>query len=450
VVVLLCAGAVGEGHAAEVSRVLTGFDDAKRFDFNVAVSWIHDQRRSVVDRELSSTTSRLVNDLIYHQTRDVLNTRIEMGIMRDVGLHIDLPYVLRDDRSLDFDRRSSPCVFPGDAGGAPTCVNQDNSTLLRDGILPGAGRPTYGVDARSSGSSFAAPSPTVFQGPRRSGLEYLGVGLSWAVMNQARDDTKPTWLLSLDGKFDVGSTMRYDAAHPSANTGVGLGYHQLVASTLTSKRMGPLDPYFGLYYMLPLPGGDSPFDRLPTGSQPYAHPQSRAGAQFGLEVVPWEHREINQRVTFEARVRADHRWRGSGRSELWEPLSGSSACTPSSATDCRAGIDLDLDGDGVLDRPHPGITEIQPYSTVGGDLGVNVQMGRFTRFRGLFGWSSDMPHFITYGTAGSDRDGDGSVNSGDSTEANPAYREALDIPGRRFKVSRSSLWTLFVELAAIF
>ena len=341
-VVLLCAGVVGKGNAAEVSRVLTGFDEAKRFDFNVAVSWTHDQRQSIVDRELQATTSRLVNDLIYQQTRDVLHTRIEMGIMRDVGLHIDLPYVLRDDRSLDFDRRSNPCVFPGDAGGAPTCGNQDNSTLLRDGILPGAGQSTYGVDARAGGSGFTAPSSTVFQGPRRSGLEYLGVGLSWAVMNQGRDDTKPTWLLTLDGKFDVGSTMRYDAAHPAANTGVGLGYHQLVASTVTSKRMGALDPYFGVYYMLPLPGGNSPFDSLPMGSQPYARPQTRAGAQFGFEFVPWEHREINQRVTFEARARADHRWRGSGRSELWEALSGSSACSASSATACRAGIDLDL------------------------------------------------------------------------------------------------------------
>ena len=96
------------------------------------------------------------------------------------------------------------------------------------------------------------------------------------------------------------------------------------------------------------------------------------------------------------------------------------------------------------------MTEIQPYSTVGADLGLNVQVGRFTRFRGLFGWSSDLPHFITYGTAGSDRDGDGRVNSADPTEANPAYREALDIPGRRFKVSRSTLWTLYVELAATF
>jgi hypothetical protein len=436
--------------AAETTRVLTGFDDQKRFDFNVSVAWTHDQKESIVERELEATTARLVNDLIYHQTRDVLRTRIEMGVMRDVGLHVDLPYVLRDDRALDFDRRSAPCLFPGDPGGAPTCVNQNNSTLLRDGILPGAGASRYGVDARSGGTNFGAPASTVFQGPRRSGLEFLGVGVSWAMMNQARDDTRPTLLLGLDAKLDVSSTMRYDAANPSGNTSVGLGYHQLVGSMLTSKRVGQMDPYFGVYYLFPVPSSGSPFDPLPGGSQPHAGPQSRAGAQFGFEWIPWERSEVSQRVTIEVRGRADHRWRGGSRSELWEALSGSTACTATNASACRPGIDLDMNADGVPDRPHPGITETQSYSTVGGDLGLNVQAGRFTRFRGMFGWSSDLSHFITYGTAGGDQNGDGRVNSADTTEANPAYREALDIPGRRFKVTSAHLWTLAVELVAVF
>lgn len=447
---LLCIGAARGASAAEATRVLTGFDDARRFDFNISLSWVHEQKQAVIDRELESTTARLVNDLVYHQTRDVLNTRVEMGVMKDLGFHIDLPYVLRDDRSLDFSRRGNPCVFSGEPSGAASCVNQDNSTLLRDGILPGAGMSSYGVDARAGGTDFAAPSPTVFQGPRRSGLEYLGVGVQWALMNQLRDDTRPTWLLMLDARFDVSQTMRYDAARPSQNTSVGLGYHQLVASTFSSKRMGPLDPYFGLYYLLPLPGKNSPFDPLPVGSQPYARPQSRAGVQVGLEYVPWERREIHQRVTLEVRGRADHRWRGSARTELWEPLSGASTCTGPMPVGCRAGIDLDTDADLAPDRPHPGITEVPSYSSVGGDLGLNVQVGRFTKFRGLFGWAADLPHFITGGTAGSDRNGDGRVNSADSTEANPTYRETLDIPGRRFRVSRSSLWTLFIELTAAF
>jgi hypothetical protein len=433
--VVLCAAVPVSARAAEVTRVVSGFDETKRFDFNITLGWTHDKKQATVTREFASDAQRpgveLIKDLVYSRARDVMNARIEMGIMPDVGLHVDLPYVIRDDRELDFDQRGgSSCIFPGGIG-TPTCVNQQNSTLVRDGILPGTARP-------------------VFQGPRRSGLESLGVGFSWAVMNQLRDDTKPTWILGIDAKFDVGTTMRYDAARPDANTGVGLGYHQMLASTFVSKRLGAMDPYFGAYYMLPLPGSESPFDKLPIGSQPYARPQSRVGLQFGFEFIPWERSEINQRVTFEVRTRADHRFQGSSHSELWEPLSGSSACGSAGTTSCRTGVDLDLDGNNAPDRPHPGVTETQAYSTVGGDVGLNVQAGRYTRFRGLFGMTSDLPHFITFGTAGSDRDGDGRVDSTNQGEANPVYREVLDLTGRRFKVEGSRIWHLSIELVAVF
>jgi hypothetical protein len=380
-----------------------------------------------------------------------MNARIDMGITRDLGLHVDLPYVIRDDRELDFDQSGGQSCVAAGALGTPSCVNQNNSTLLRDRILPGFGQPTYGVDATAADAQFRSPSATVFKGPRRGGLESLGVGFSWAAMNQGRDDTKPTWTLGIDGKFDVASTMRYDASRPTANSGVGLGYHQLVASTFVSKRFSTLDPYFGAYYMLPVPGSGSPFDKYGVGSQPYAAPQSRAGVQFGFEFIPWERPETNQRVTFEVRTRADHRFQGSSHSELWEPLSGSSICgAAAGGGGCRAGLDLDLNGDGVPDHPHPGVTETQAYSSVGGDLGVNVQASKYARFRGLFGVSSELPHFITNATAGSDRDGNGRVDSTNLDEANPVYRETIDIPGRRFKVDGTQIWNLSVELAIIF
>jgi hypothetical protein len=444
---VLVAAVPGPGRAAEVTRVVSGFDDAKRFDFNVTLTWLHEQKQATIRREsvTAGAQAQLVNDLVYRQTRDVLNTRIEMGVMRDVGLHLDLPYVLRDDRGLDFDQPNGQSCAGGALPAGSDCVDQQNSTLLRDGILPGAGMQFYGVDARAGGARFAAPSAAVFRGPRRSGLEFLGVGIAWAVMNQERDDTKPTVLLGLDGRFDVASTMRYDAARPDANTAVGAGYHQFVASVAVSRRLGAMEPYFSTYYLLPVRGSGSPFADLPGGNQPHAAPQSRAGAQFGFEFTPWERAEIGQRVTLQLRMRGDHRFQGSSHSELWEPLSGSSECRPGAVTTCRAGVDLDTNGN----APHPGVTETQAYSTVGGDLALNIQAGRFVRFRGLFGLSADLPHFITFATAGRDRNGDGQVDS-TSTEANPAYREALDLPGRRFKVDGSQVWNLSVDGAVVF
>ena len=185
--------------AAEVTRVVSGFQEGKRFDINVTLTWMHDQKQAIIKRESASTGStsqiQLVKDLIYHQSRDIMNARLEMGILRDVGLHMDLPYVVRDDRELDFDQSAgSPCALSS-AVGLPNC-----STLIRDGILPGAGQTMYGVDATQGGRSFAASSSTLWKGPHRSGPRVAGVGVSGAIMNQARDDTKPTWTMGIDAQ----------------------------------------------------------------------------------------------------------------------------------------------------------------------------------------------------------------------------------------------------------
>ena len=108
-----------------------------------------------------------------------------------------------------------------------------------------------------------------------------------------------------------------------------------------------------------------------------------------------------------------------------------SACDPASA-DCRPGIDYNI-GD-TKAFPYPGVTETQQYGSFGGNLGLNVQVGKFARFRGLFGLLIDEPHYITYSGTGIDRNGDGRVDSGDPAEANVLYRDAIDAPGRRFKV----------------
>ena len=77
-------------------------------------------------------------------------------------------------------------------------------------------------------------------------------------------------------------------------------------------------------------------------------------------------------------------------------------------------------------------------------------MGRFIRFRGLFGLKSDMPHMITATSAGKDTNGDNRVNPADPMEANPTYRPAIDQPGRRFRVEGTKIWTLFLQGSMMF
>jgi hypothetical protein len=459
--------------AAEVTRVVSALDDDNRFDFNLTLSWLHDAKTAFIKREAvvtrtgpngdSLTRSELIKDLQYVQTRNVLNLRADFGVLWDVGIHIEAPIVLGDDRRLDFDQSQGPdCHYPGELNPTtqqevtPTCVNASNSTVLRDRILPvdpAANPVNYGIDAQHPGRSYAG-EPTVFRGPSRRGIEYLGFGINWAAFNQARDDTKPTWTLGFDARLDVGKDMRFDPLAPGANTAVGLGYHQLIWSTMVSKRFRSFDPYFGLYYMLPVRTNGSPYQRYGTGGQTAVDPQQRAGVQIGVEQIAWEKPSAQQRVTVEVRGRMDHHFYGRSHSELWEALSGSPQCA-SDASKCRSdpnvpGGAVGIDFDSGNPSPYPGVSETQAYTTFGGDAGLNIQVGRYIRFRGLFGLALELPHFITYANAGVDRDGDNAVQLANPAEKNPAYREIIDNPGRRFRVEGTRIWSLLLEGALMF
>jgi len=444
--VLVCGAAA---RAAEVTRVVSALDDDNRFDFNVTASWLHEAKSAFIKRESETDPVGLVKDLQYSQTRDVLNLRMDFGILWDVGFHIEAPLVLADDRSLSFDQSAgSGCVFRTPGGPTPTCVNQANSTILRDGILPSNADGTYGLDAQAGGRAYASPSTTVFQGPTRRGFESLGLGLTWAPFNQLRDDTRPTWTLTFDAKLDVFKDMRFDPSNPGGNTATGLGYHQFIWSTWVSHRFRYFDPYFGAWYNLPVRTNGSMYQDLANGNQTAVNPMQRAGAVAGVEQIAWENPRAQQRVTVEVRARMEQHFSGVSATELWEPLSGSSKCSSLAPANCRAGIDSNP-GD-LSPTPYPGVTETEQYASFGGDAGLNVQVGKYVRFRSMFGLQVDMPHYLTYAGTGVDRNGDGRVDSGDAAEANILYRDAIDAPGRRFRVEGTRVWSLFVEGSIMF
>ncbi len=463
VVWILSGVAARTAGAAEATRVVSAFDDDNRFDFNLTLSFLHEAKSAFIKREStvtltnangdSVTRNELVRDLQYKQTRNILGLRADFGVLRDVGFHVEAPIVLTDDRELDFDQSlGGDCTYPGQVP-VPSCVNAQNSTLLRDGILNGYGQGSYGLDANHN-RQYQAPSQTVFSGPTRSGIEYLGLGLDWAIFNQARDDTKPTFKIGFDARLDVGKDMRFDPLNPGGNTGVGLGYHQLIWSTSVSRRFRSFDPYFGAWYTLPVRDSGSPFQAYPTGGQSAVNPQQEAGLQIGVEQIAWEKPSAQQRVTVEFRAHMQEHFYGRSHSELWEALSGSPQCA-SDVTKCRAdpsmpGANYGIDFDGSTPSPHPGVTETEAYASFGGNAGLNIQVGRYIRFRGLVGLTIDTPHFITFANAGVDKDGSGSVELTNPNEKNPTYREIIDNPGRRFRVEGTQIWSGMFEGSLMF
>ena len=88
--------------------------------------------------------------------------------------------------------------------------------------------------------------------------------------------------------------------------------------------------------MLPVRTNGSPFERY-NAAQPSVNPQQLATVVAGVEQIAWENPRGDQRVTIEARAFATEHFYGRGRSEIWEPLAGSSQCNVNNEAALPAG-----------------------------------------------------------------------------------------------------------------
>ncbi len=397
--------------AAEVTRVLSA-RSIRDVDFDFSLAWLHDQETASVKREhVDPTGVVLVSDVVSRHARDSLQLRGDVGIVRDLSLFLAGSLVLADSRTLAFDG--------GGDCAASTCVE----TLLRDGFLPGSQATSWGLDAES-GKPFSKPSNQVFAGPKRSGLEYLSLGARWAAFNQARDTTKPTWIVGLETRLSVAADQRFDPSGPSANRGVGPGYHQLILSTMFSRKLGDYEPSMGAWFMQPMLTSSSVFKNRGEGE--FASAQRRMGGQLGIESTLWEGARWRSRFGLEATGHLEYRFAGLAQSELWEVLSGDSRCGPTAMAYCRAGIDADSKGAAT---PNSGVVRSPGYGLAGFDAGFSALASGHARLRGLFGMLFSEAHFLSDGESGN---------------------QLYDTPGRRFHAEDSYSWHVVVDGMATF
>jgi hypothetical protein len=166
---------------SEVVQVVDAFDDDDLFDLHLSLGYQSTWKSAKILRESSLTDAGFsdggfsranLNVAEYSSRISRLNTRADVGLYKDLALVIRLPIVLSDDRELK------------------------------------------GLSGSEKNQSFAlagAPGEQLFQlpfkSPTRSGVEYLAIGLDASPMNQARDSTKPTWLIGIEGRFDVSEPM---------------------------------------------------------------------------------------------------------------------------------------------------------------------------------------------------------------------------------------------------
>ena len=146
---------------AEVTRVVSALDDDNRFDFNLTATWFHDVKSALVKRELAVgarvAQTELIKDLSSRRRATSSTCAPTSASSGTSACTSTCRMVLRTRTASTSIKRRVRLHLSGERHRArPTCVNSTNSTILRDGILPGvSAHRSWGLDAQHNRTVLA-------------------------------------------------------------------------------------------------------------------------------------------------------------------------------------------------------------------------------------------------------------------------------------------------------
>ncbi len=446
---------------AEITSVVDAFDDDDPFDLHLTLGFEQSWKSASIRRETYLNQGGLSgggfvpateNIASFSQAVSTLNLGAAIGIYKDLALSLRLPFILSDTRSLDD--------------------------------LNGSSRNPQRLQDTNGDQLFSVP----FKSPSRSGVDWFGVGLDYAIMNQMRDFTKPTWVVGVEGRFGVGTPLHAcnDSPGPglpqcpdplapkdagrSRDPGISRGMTSLEAHTAISRRFGYVEPYSGLSFLAEFPHDGTDMGNTDgfKGSL-VNHPPLLGKFFLGAEVTPWERRERFQRLVFDGRFVGAYHSPGREYSELFDALGSSQAGTL--RTPNPGGYHLNP-ADGVTSVADPaqqqvfftGITEQQAYGSFTAMGGVTYQAGEFVKFNAGMGFTFNQSHLISGADScnpdfNKDPAAAGpchSVTNGGAGPQNPTgipnpnHRDVIDLPGHRFSVDNATIVNLWVNGIVMF
>jgi hypothetical protein len=319
-----------------------------------------------------------------------------------------------------------------------------------------------------------------FKSPTRSGIDYFSVGLNYAIMNQQRDFTKPTWVVGVEGRFAIGARLHAcndaapggvkcpDPAHPTVDRdpGISRGMNAVVAHTVFSRRYGYVEPYAGFRVMAEFAQSNSDFGATNDlqGSL-INHPPLQGTFLTGLEVIPWEHREAFQRLIADLRFKGTYVSPGREYTELFDALGSSQA--PMLRNPNPSAYYLGPSGASVADPRSQqvffnGITDQQAYGSFSASGEVTWQAGEYVKFSAGLGITYNQSHLITSAdSCNPDFKSDPTVagpcksvvqNGVQSVTGipNPNHRDVIDLPGHRFSADDTTIVDLWLRGVVMF
>jgi hypothetical protein len=437
---------------SEVTTVVDAFDRGDPFDIHVFVGFEQRWKNAKIRRETALAQPGLStggfvaateNVASYSQATSLVHVGADVGLFRDLALIFRVPITVADSREL------------GDL---------DGSSKNPQRLLDPTGTPLFSVP---------------FKSPNRGGVDYIAVGLNWAPLNQQRDRSKPTWLIGVELRGGVGTSLHAcnataggmpycpDPASPavtSRDPGISRGMWGLYANTMISRRVSYVEPYTGFSLLAEFPqdrGNDFNVSNIYRGALLY-RPPLVGTLSIGMEVIPWEHRENFQRLVIDTRIQGQYHSQGREYSELFDALGSSVAPTLR-----RPNPSAYVPGPGnssIADPAAPsvyfsGITDQQAYGSLKGSIAITWQAGQFLKFSAGTAVQYDQSHVVTAaepcnpnvdklpGTSGPCRTPDGSQVTG---IPNPNHRDVLDTPGRRFTVDDATIVSLWLNGTLMF
>jgi hypothetical protein len=460
---------------AEVTSVIDAFDNDDPFDVNLVLGFQQSWKSSKIRRETNLNQPGLSNQAFvstnenvasYSQSTSTLNMGADIGIYKDLAFIFRVPLILNDSRSL------------GDLNGSQAIQN----LRLAD---------------PSGQQLFSLP----FSSPSRSGVDYFLIGLDWAITNQQRDRTKPTWVVGVQGRISVGAPLHACNANapqgvPSCpdpawrgldgNTpdqsrlstrdpGISRGTDAVEIHTLVSRRFGYVEPYTGFKALVEFAQyGDMAQTNGLQGAL-LNHPPLVGTFLLGMEVIPWERREQFQRLVGDIRLSGMYHSAGREYSELFDALGSSTASSLRSANPSSYKLDTDPHsatlGKSIGDSASQqiffnGVTDQQAYGSLGLHGSATWQAGEYIKFVAGLGVTFNQSHLITAAdSCNPDLSSLGTAAAGPCKGApsatttnlttvtgvpNPNHRDVIDLPGHRFSADATSIVDLFIQGVVMF
>jgi hypothetical protein len=407
--------------AAELTRTASSFEDKHPFGMYIDVGFERTQHLGKIIREWHQhDTVEDVSEMRYVGIDQRLNLDLHLGLWKDFEFHYGLPIVFAQNRIWRFAKGTDE----GNSTIYNNCIQANGEITDPACAANNVGRvPMF--DVGEATNSF------------RGGLGDMTFGLSYAFFNQAKDDTKPTWVVGVDYTAPTADVL--DPTVPTSNDkrgNIGDKIHKYKFYTSISKRVGIADPYFQIWYTLPYwgPGyysncdhpnpatmgrpencGTEQWKRLDTGIKP-AH---KGGILFGAEFNAYDEPSKHQKVALDIRGIATYVSEGRYYNEMSDLFAK--------------------------------YLYTEEYFECGGRLGFNAHAAEYVHLKASGELVYRTEHSLTNESIGKDLNGNSTVDiTASPIEINPNFDWRSDMVSRRFRMSESAIFRLNISATFAF